>query len=527
MANKRLLDSSWLWLVIAVILCPFSGGRWAIPLAVWVTPVFLLRFARMQRPLSGFLLVTLVRAAAGFATLQGVIPAPPYAFYPIVAILTFVTSLPYLADRLTAHRLPSIASTLVFPTAYTTIEYLGSLGPFGSFSSMANTQYGNLPLLQLASVTGIWGITFLITWLAPVINWAWECEFVWQHVRAAAMLYGTILAAVLLGGGARLALFEPQATPVRIVGLSAAQAVSAALDRQVPMDTMMAVMSGKGTPAQRALVSAAHGQVADDLFTRSQTEARAGARIIVWPEAGAPVLQEDEPALIQRAAALARQEGIYLDLGLAVNLTDAPAGAPATRDESVLIDPTGNVSSTYEKTHLVPFLETGQVIPGDGRVPVVDSPYGRLATVICFDLDFPGMIRQAAQKGTDVMLAPANDWREVDPIHTQAATLRAIEYGFSLVRQTSHGLAMAVDYEGHVLAASDYFTTDQQVMVADVPVHGVHTIYAAIGDAFAWLCIIALLTLAVLAVLQSRRSRSAMAMPSPLPESRPTSGITM
>ena len=178
---------------------------------------------------------------------------------------------------------------------------------------------------------------------------------------------------------------------------------------------------------------------------------------------------------------------------------------------------------TYEKTHLVPFSETGLVVPGNGRVPWVDSPYGRLANVICFDLDFPSMIRQAGQAGVDLMLTPSNDWMEVDPIHTQFATFRAIENGFSLVRQTSHGLAIAVDYQGHVLATSDYFTADQQVMVASVPMHGVRTIYAAIGDLFVWLCMTGLVTLTGLAILRSRRSRSAIATPAPLPGSQPTS----
>ena len=93
------------------------------------------------------------------------------------------------------------------------------------------------------------------------------------------------------------------------------------------------------------------------------------------------------------------------------------------------------------------------------------------------------------------MLAPGYDWREYDPYHTQMATFGAIENGFSLVRQASYGLAMTVDYEGHVLAASDYFTTDPQVMVAYVPMHGVHTIYATIGDLFAWLSLAGLVVL--------------------------------
>ena len=90
-------------------------------------------------------------------------------------------------------------------------------------------------------------------------------------------------------------------------------------------------------------------------------------------------------------------------------------------------------------------------VPGDGKVPTVQTPYGRLSTVICFDADFPGTIRQAGQAGADMLLVPGNDWRAIDPYHTQMATFRAIENGFSLVRQASNGLAMTVDYEGNVL----------------------------------------------------------------------------
>lgn len=77
-----------------------------------------------------------------------------------------------------------------------------------------------------------------------------------------------------------------------------------------------------------------------------------------------------------------------------------------------------------------------------------------------------------------------------------------------LVREASKGLSITVDYEGHVLAASDYFSTDQQVMVAYVPMHGDRTIYAAIGDLFAWLCTVGLVALIGLTIVQSRKNRS-------------------
>ena len=77
---------------------------------------------------------------------------------------------------------------------------------------------------------------------------------------------------------------------------------------------------------------------------------------------------------------------------------------------------------------------------------------------------------------------------------------------------------MTVDDEGRVLSASDYFTTGDQVMVAYVPVHGVRTIYATIGDLFAWLCILGLVTLTGLAIMQSRKRPSVAAGTAPLQE---------
>jgi apolipoprotein N-acyltransferase len=102
------------------------------------------------------------------------------------------------------------------------------------------------------------------------------------------------------------------------------------------------------------------------------------------------------------------------------------------------------------------------------------------------------------------------------------ATFRAIENGFSEVRQASPGLAMAVDYEGHLLSASDYYTTDPQVMVAYVPMQGVHTIYATIGDLFAWLSVAGLVVLIGVAIARRRKASEAVeAAPSgePLPVS--------
>ena len=78
--------------------------------------------------------------------------------------------LPYLLDRVLARRLGGLLGTLVFPLAVTTVSYLLALvsSSSGTWGNPAYSQYGDLPLLQLMSVTGLWGIVFLMSWLASL-----------------------------------------------------------------------------------------------------------------------------------------------------------------------------------------------------------------------------------------------------------------------------------------------------------------------------------------------------------------------
>ena len=100
------------------------------------------------------------------------------------------------------------------------------------------------------------------------------------------------------------------------------------------------------------------------------------------------------------------------------------------------------------------------------------------------------------------MLVPADDWQAIDPLHTWMASFRAIENGVSTIRPTGEGLSAAYDYQGRVLAATDYFTSDGESMIAHVPTQGVRTIYSVVGDAFAWVCIVALVALTGTAILK-------------------------
>jgi apolipoprotein N-acyltransferase len=482
---------SYLWFALGIVFLTLGTARWTVPIAAWLYPIFLLRFFRTQPLWRGILLPFMAAEIVLQSTWLGFLPVPQPLYALLVSIMCVLIILPYLVARLIAPRFDGIVSTLIFPLAVTAVWYLFAvLTPWGTVYNPAYTQYGNLPLLQLLSVTGLWGVVFLMSWLASIVNWAWENGFAWPRVRGVTVLYAGILAAILLFGAVRLAFFPARGSTVRVAGISASQALTKAYYSRISKSTWDALTSGRATPAERERFRQAVAPIHGELLLLSEQEARAGAKIIAWPEYGAPVLQEDAEALISRAGTLARKTGTYLDLGVIV-LLQQPVQSHFFLNETDLIDPTGKVVWRYEKTHPIPALEA-DMVRGDGKVNSIQTPYGRLSSVICYDMDFPYMVRQAGKSEADLMIAPGYDWREYDPYHAQMATFRAIENGFSLVRQASYSRAMAVDYEGNVLAASDYFTTDPQVMVAYVPAQGVRTIYAVVGDLFAWVGVVGL-----------------------------------
>jgi len=238
-----------------------------------------------------------------------------------------------------------------------------------------------------------------------------------------------------------------------------------------------------------AVLRPALATVNDDLFAASEREARAGAKIIVWPEAGAGTLVDDKAGLIARAAALARATTSICTSGSACSAAARPT-CGTRPSSSILPDrwsgPTTKPAPSRAWTNSPQVTEKCR--PSTRRT--ASWPISSAST-----LTSPGLARQRGREGVDIMLVASNDWREFGAVHTQKATLRAIENGDSLVRQDTKGLAQVVDLQGHVLAASDYFTTDQQTMVAYVPAQGERTIYAMVGDVFAWLSVAALAVL--------------------------------
>ncbi len=96
------------------------------------------------------------------------------------------------------------------------------------------------------------------------------------------------------------------------------------------------------------------------------------------------------------------------------------------------------------------------------------------------------------------MFVPSGDWEAITPLHAKMAVFRAVEQGVPLLRPANHGLSVATDYQGRLLASMNHFTTEDRVLIAFIPIKGSRTVYSMIGDTFAWICVFGALGLSLL-----------------------------
>jgi apolipoprotein N-acyltransferase len=483
---------SFLWLGIGTLLTLFSTGQWTIPLVTWLGSIFVIRFVRSQPVLRGYILIWITNFAivsVAWWPILGYGSELP-AFLVTMAISTLlIGALPFLADRLLVPKLPGLSATFVYPLAVTALEFLTlSANPMGSIGGQAYTQYNSLVLMQLVSVTGMWGITFLVTWFAAVFVYAWERSFSWSKIRYGVILYAGVMVTVLMYGNIRLAFPRTETGTMRVHGI-------VAVDGQASKPKLQEAKQ-ESWEAYRELSA----EIQDLYFEGTHREARQGAQLIVWPENAVWLASEDESALIARGQQLAVDEGVYLSLGYAVEYQDSTP----YENKLVIIDPNGEIALEHLKFG-------GQAIegfkPGDGILRTVETPYGTLSGIICWDTFFHKPVLQAGRNGTDILISTSFEFRAIVPMHAQITTFRSIENGVSLVRVADNGISFATDPYGRTVAYVDFFNTSEQVMVAQVPSYNVTTIYTIIGDLFGWLAVAGSVGIIVTAVIRSRRSK--------------------
>jgi apolipoprotein N-acyltransferase len=471
--------------LVAVGLLMFSNGRFPIAVCTWIGPLLMIHLTRTGK---GFIRLPLAFVGLSFAfgfQFYGMVPFAGLAFLVFCAVFGIALVLPYVADRYLGLRWQGLTRTLIFPLTLVASEYLVSFNPFGTWGSIAYSQYESLTLLQLISVTGLYGITFLVGWFAAVGASVWEAEFALLQTWRECAAFCLCLIGVIAYGGGRLALFPPRSPTIRVASITR-PGVGLFLEGEKAEE--LHLFSGEPLSDEEATkIRQRSRSIAAFLLERADVEAQAGAKLITFGEINLPVLKEDEPQLIQEARALAEKRGIYMGLPLG---TLNPGRRPLVEDKLVLIDPSGQIPWQYHKTRIPPGLEAA-IMPGNkGLLPVTDTPFGRLGVAIAFDMDFPSLLLHAGRQRADLMVVPENEYRAIDPIHSRMALYRAVENGFNLLIHASNGLSLACDYQGRVYGLMDQYQAADRVLVAQLPCRGVSTVYSRGGYIFPWICIL-------------------------------------
>ena len=182
----------------------------------------------------------------------------------------------------------------------------------------------------------------------------------------------------------------------------------------------------------------------DDLVARTHRAAQAGARIVVWAEASAYEFVEDKDAVLERARSVARTEGIYLQIGMVWLLPTQQY--PFNEIRAIMFDPSGATVWDYLKT--TEPLGDGN-LRGPGIVPTVDTPYGRLATVICFDASFLNLSRGRRRRHADPLVPSSDGPRRPTPSTSRGrdARSRRDQPG----TRGAKGSSLGVDHPGRIL----------------------------------------------------------------------------
>ncbi|MEM7603819.1 MAG: nitrilase-related carbon-nitrogen hydrolase, partial [Myxococcota bacterium] len=362
--------------------------------------------------------------------------------------------------------------------------------PMGTWGSAGDTQIEQLALMQLASVTGLHGISGLVYAFAATLESLIASPSTGRIQSTAAVIVTVLLVAV--GGQARLALSTSE-------GTERTHVAAVGTDSHVGQGPLP-------TPEQIE-------EVNRGLFARTRAAARAGADLVVWTEAATMVEPEDEQAFLDEVAEVARGQEVAVVAGYVVPVQREPV---RYRNRYAFFTRTGALDHVYDKHRPVP----GEpAIAGSAPMPLYeDERLGRVSGAICYDYDFPRLGLDHAAQDVDLVALPASDWRGIDPIHTQMASVRAIEGGHSLVRSTRFGLSAGFDPYGRPRGWLSAFDEGERVLVMSLPRHGVTTIYGTLGDWFPLSCVV-ISTLLLLGA-GARRFGYARAWPTPSSPSR-------
>jgi apolipoprotein N-acyltransferase len=428
---------------------------------LWFAPLPLLIFAS-RNSWGSTALTTILSLLIGCLSMWhyfAVLHSPPAVWIITYTIVALLFALAVLLFRALLLRGASWSALLAFPAAWVSCEFAANfLTPHGTGASLSYSQLDFLPFLQLASITGPWGMSFLLMLFPAAIAIGLYLRH--SAPKQAWRIVGTtlgVIVLVLIFGEIRLA--APASSLQTKVGLIASD--TSANVRTTPA----------GTPTKRLF---------QDYATTADTLAAQGAKVIVMPEkvgtlAGSE--NQDTDAIFQ---SVADKTGATIVVGL---LHDSP---PLQYNQAQVYMPQTTLLS-YNKHHLLPPFESAQT-PGT-TLTVMQKSAGNWGVAICKDMDFTQLSRQYGNAGVGLMLVPGWDFVVDRSWHGHKAIMRGVESGFSIVHAAKDGYLTVSDSRGRILAQTLSDSAPFATLIAEAPTVHEPTLFLLLGDWFAWVAL--------------------------------------
>jgi apolipoprotein N-acyltransferase len=387
-----------------------------------------------------------------------------------------------------------IKAAITLPVSWVAFDFIRSFLFSGfAWAMLGHSQFRTLPLIQIADLGGVYGITLLIV-LANIVLYralrAVSGSGIPYPVKSAALLLILLFGTLFYGFNRLNEPVPTDAKPLRV----------ALIQGNIPQDV-------KWSPEFR--------QRTVDTYERLTREAsKGGVDLVVWPESAVPFFFQDEPLQAERIRNLARELNTCLLFGSPAH--ELRNGRSTFLNSAFMLSPRGETVGRADKLHLVPFGEyvplgniltfinklvvgIGDFAPGE-RAVTLDTGSTKLGVQVCYEVIFPELARQYVQAGARVLVAITNDaWfgRSSAPYqHLAIATFRAIETRTPLIRAANTGITAIIDQNGHIRTMSGLFV--EAYRTGEIKPGSGKSLYLTIGDLPAWLCVLASAGIALL-----------------------------
>ena len=381
---------------------------------------------------------------------------------------------------------------ILLASLWTGLEYVRAeaFSGFG-WAALAHTQSANILLIQMADITGTYGVSFVMV-AASVVLSAWlKAAFRRERLSSGFSMVAwavVLFTCLVLAYGARRLNVPPLKAAVRVALIQANVSLADYADPRL------------------------NPYLVEKHLALSREAAKSHPQLIIWPETSFPQFMWDHPALFEKVRSFAREYKVKVLLGSVTRMGEAYFNS------AVLIDAQGQTAQTYDKQHLVlfgeyipfrkqfPFLE--RLVPiddftaGKGNVLFALADGVSFSSLICFEDTIPVLARRGAGDGAGFLVNITNDaWfgpSRQPRMHLDNAVFRAVENRLALVRATNTGVSCGIlptgELAGCVTAADGRQVMTEGFGIIAVPVHsGLLSFYTKYGDVFAMLCFLGIL----------------------------------